>query len=109
MIKTMKPVFFNVTRALPGCLLLAAMAIGGVGLARAEGVVDGAKEAGHAVGTGLREAGVAGKEIGLNIGHAAAEAGKEIGRTAVKVGKAIGTAAKEGSKALVQGIKGEPS
>lgn len=71
------------------------------------GVVEDAKQAGNAVGTGIREVGTAGKEIGKSIGHGAAEAGKEIGRTAVKVSKTIGQAAKEGGKAVARGVKGE--
>lgn len=76
-------------------------------LAAESGVVEDAKQAGSAVGKGIREVGTAGKEIGKRIGHGAAEAGKEIGRAAVKVGKTIGQAAKEGGKALGKAVSGK--
>jgi len=88
--------------------------------ALAEGLVEGAKEAGHAIGKGAHDAGMTAKEIGKKIldggaeagkeiGRAAADAGKEVGRAAADAGKEVGRAAKEGGKAVASGIKGEGS
>jgi hypothetical protein len=75
----------------------------------AEGLVDSAKEAGHAVGKGAHDVGMSAKEIGKKILDSGAETGKEIGHKAADAGKEVGKAAKEGAKALLNGIKGEGS
>jgi len=57
---------------------------------------DGAKRAGHAVGTAVHD-----------IGQGAKKVGKEIGEGAKEAGKAIGGAAKEGGKEFRRAVKGE--
>lgn len=64
--------------------------------AEEQGLKDGAKRAGHAVGA-----------VAHDIGHGAKQVGKEIGQGAKKAGKAIGDAAKEGGKEFRRAVKGE--
>jgi len=64
--------------------------------AEEQSLKDGAKRAGHAVGT-----------VAHDIGHGAKKVGKEIGQGAKEAGKAIGGAAKEGGKEFRRAVKGE--
>lgn len=61
-----------------------------------ESLKDGARQAGHDLGTVLRD-----------IGHGAKKAGKEIGHDAKQAGKAVGGAAKEGGKEFKRAFKSE--
>ena len=61
-----------------------------------ESLKDGAKRAGHDLGTAAHD-----------IGHGAKKIGKEIGHDAKQAGKAVGNAAKEGGREFKRAIKGE--
>jgi len=80
------------------CAAVLALNITGVfsALAEEDGLKDGARKAGRAVGTAAREVWQEGKKVGKEIGHGAA-----------KVGKAVGKAAKEGAGELKRAVKGE--
>ena len=65
-------------------------------LAGEEGLKDGAREAGRAIGSGARE-----------VWKGAAKIGKEIGHGAAKAGKAVGSAAAEGGREVKRAFKGE--
>lgn len=65
-------------------------------LAEEDGLVDGARKAGRAIGSATRE-----------VFHGAKKAGKEIGHGAAKAGKAVGSAAAEGARELKRAVKGE--
>lgn len=86
---------------LPAVLVLVTAAtLLGAGFAPAatadENLKDGAKRAGHALGTAAHD-----------IGHGAKKVGKEIGHDAKQAGKAVGAAAKEGGREFKRAIKGE--
>lgn len=72
------------------CLLAGAVAV-----AEEESLKQGAKRAGHTVGTVVHE-----------IGQGAKQVGKEIGQGAKQVGKTVGEAAKEGGKEFHKAVKG---
>lgn len=61
-----------------------------------ESLKDGARRAGHDLGTAAHD-----------IGHGAKKLGKEIGHDAKQAGKAVGNAAKEGGREFKRAIKGE--
>ena len=63
--------------------------------AEEQSVRDGARRAGHAVGS-----------VAHDIGQGAKKVGKEIGQGAKEAGKAIGGAAKEGGKEFRRAVKG---
>ena len=92
---------YRKTRRLPGALALACavtlLLTGFVQAANAEeSLKDGAKHAGHALGTAVHD-----------VGHGAKKVGKEIGHDAKQAGKAVGNAAKEGGREFKRAIKGE--
>lgn len=64
--------------------------------AEEQSLKEGAKRAGHAVGSVVHD-----------VGHGAKKIGKEIGQGAKEAGKAIGGAAKEGGKEFQRAVKGE--
>lgn len=77
--------------------LVAVCCVGTIKADEGEGNLEGgAKQAGNAVGSTMREVGLEFKKIG-----------KAIGQSAKEVGKGIGNAAKEGGRAVKNGIKGE--
>jgi hypothetical protein len=80
------------------CARAVVLVIAAVSPASAEeqNLKDGAKHAGHAVGTAAHD-----------IGHGAKKVGKEIGQGAKEAGKVIGGAAKEGGKEFRRAVKGE--
>jgi len=61
-----------------------------------ESLKDGAKRAGHDLGSAARD-----------IGHGAKQVGKEIGHGAKQAGKAVGNAAKKGGREFKRAFKGE--
>jgi len=68
---------------------------------------EGAREAGRAVGSAVRQIAHGAKEIGLEIGHNAAVFGKAVGHAAADAGRAVGKAASEGGRAFGRAIRGE--
>lgn len=69
------------------------------------GVTDGAKNAGRAIGTTVREVGLGAKEIGLQIGHGAADAGRTIGHAAKEAGVTVGRAAAAGGREFMRAVR----
>lgn len=65
-------------------------------LAGEDGLKDGARKAGRAIGSTTRE-----------VFQGAAKVGKEIGHGAAKAGKAVGSAAREGGREVKRAFKGE--
>ena len=65
-------------------------------LAGEDGLKDGARKAGRAIGSATRE-----------VFQGAAKVGKEIGHGAAKAGKAVGSAAREGGREVKRTFKGE--
>jgi hypothetical protein len=65
-------------------------------LAAEDGLKDGARKAGQAIGSATRE-----------VLHGAAKVGREIGHGAAKAGKAVGDAATEGAREVKRSFKGE--
>lgn len=65
-------------------------------LAGEDGLKDGARKAGRAIGSATRE-----------VVQGAAKVGKEIGHGAAKAGKAVGSAAREGGREVKRAFKGE--
>lgn len=61
-----------------------------------DGLKDGARKAGRAIGSATRE-----------VVQGAAKVGKEIGHGAAKAGKAVGSAAREGGREVKRAFKGE--
>ena len=82
------PLRFNWRQFVAALGLLLAPAM----LSAAESIKDGAKKAGHAIGSTARE-----------VKEGATDAGKEVGKGAKKVGKAVGGVAKEGVEAAKEG------
>ena len=65
-------------------------------LAEDDGLKEGARKTGKAIGTAARE-----------VWKGAAKVGKEIGHGAAKAGKAVGGAAAEGGREVKRAFKGE--
>ena len=74
--------------------IVATVLIGPVAFAaeKESSVKEGAKEAGYAVGSAIREVGLGAKEVGKAIGHAAKEGVEAV---------------KEGGREIKKGVKGE--
>lgn len=69
------------------------------------GITGGAKNAGRAIGTTVREVGLGAKEIGLQIGHGAADAGRAIGHAAKDAGLTVGRAAAAGGREFMRAVR----
>jgi hypothetical protein len=80
------------------CTALFAVSTGVVSptLAGEDGLRDGARKTGRAIGSATRE-----------VFQGAAKVGKEIGHGAAKAGKAVGGAATEGTREVKRAFKGE--
>ncbi|MBI1906373.1 MAG: hypothetical protein HYS20_09100 [Rhodocyclales bacterium] len=73
----------------------------------AGGTQSPAAEAGHAVGSTMRDIGEGARDAGKAVGHGVVSAGKAVGHFARDAGVKIGHAARDGAKGLARGIKGE--
>ena len=69
------------------------------------GMTGGARDAGRAIGTTVREVGQGAKEFGLQVGHGAATAGRAIGHAAKEAGLTVGRAAAEGGREFMRAVR----
>jgi len=84
-------------RGIVACATLMAFLTASIGGAKGEdGIKEGARNAGRAVGSATRD-----------VWEGAKKTGKEIGHGATKAAKAVGGAAKEGAHELKRAFKGE--